>query len=116
VVGGVVVARYGANPLEVINHLKDKIEEISPGLPKKTLADGVESQLTIVPFYDRSELIYETLGTLEEALSLQILITILVIIVMIYNLRASVLISSLLPIAVLMVFIPCAILGWMQIL
>jgi Cu(I)/Ag(I) efflux system membrane protein CusA/SilA len=65
----------------------------------------VESQLTIVPFYDRSTLIYETLGTLEQALSLQILITILVIIVMIYNLRASVLISSLLPIAVLMVFI-----------
>jgi len=50
-------------------------------------------------------LIYETLGTLERALSLQILITILVIIVMIYNLRASFLISSLLPIAVLMVFI-----------
>ncbi|PVX51939.1 Cu(I)/Ag(I) efflux system membrane protein CusA/SilA [Balneicella halophila] len=105
VVGGVVVARYGANPLQVINNLKKKIDEISPGLPKKTLANGVESQLTIVPFYDRSQLIHETLGTLEEALSLQILITILVIIVMIYNLRASFLISSLLPIAVLMVFI-----------
>ncbi len=105
VVGGAVVARYGANPLQVINNVKEKITEISPGLPKKTLANGVESQLTIVPFYDRSELIYETLGTLEEALSLQILITILVIIVMIYNLRASFLISSLLPIAVLMVFI-----------
>ena len=105
VVGGVVVARYGANPLQVINDVKEKIEEISPGLPKKALSNGVESQLTIVPFYDRSELIYETLGTLEEALSLQILITILVIIVMIYNLRASLLISSLLPISVLMVFI-----------
>jgi len=105
VVGGVVVARYGANPLQVINNVKEKITEISPGLPKKILANGVESQLTIVPFYDRSELIYETLGTLEEAISLQILITILVIIVMIYNLRASFLISSLLPIAVLMVFI-----------
>ncbi|MGM0625799.1 MAG: efflux RND transporter permease subunit, partial [Bacteroidota bacterium] len=75
VVGGVVVARYGANPLEVINNVKEKIKEISPGLPSKTLPNGVESQLTIVPFYDRSELIYETLGTLEEALSLQILIT-----------------------------------------
>jgi Cu(I)/Ag(I) efflux system membrane protein CusA/SilA len=105
VVGGVVVARYGSNPLQVINNVKDKIAEISPGLPKKVLPDGTESQLTIVPFYDRTELIYETLGTLEEALSLQILITILVIIVMIYNLRASLLISSLLPIAVLMVFI-----------
>lgn len=105
VVGGVVVARYGANPLEVIGNVKDKIKEISNGLPKKTLADGTLSQLTIVPFYDRSELIYETLGTLEEALSLEILITILVVIVMILNLRASLLISSLLPIAVLMVFI-----------
>ncbi len=110
-VGGVVVARYGSNPLEVINNVKDKIAEIAPGLPKKTLANGVESQLTIVPFYDRTELIYETLGTLEEALSLQILITILVIIVMIYNLRASLLISSLLPIAVLMVFIAMRYLG-----
>ncbi len=105
VVGGVVVARYGANPLQVINNVKDKIREISPGLPKKTLANGVESQLTIVPFYDRSGLIYETLGTLEEAISLQILIVILVVIIMVYNLRASFLISSLLPIAVLMVFI-----------
>lgn len=105
VVGGVVVARYGANPLHVINNVKDKIKEISPGLPKKILANGIESQLTIVPLYDRSGLIYETLGTLEEALSLQILIVILVVIVMVYNLRASFLISSLLPIAILMVFI-----------
>ena len=105
VVGGVVVARYGANPLQVINNVKDKIEEIAPGLPKKTLAECTESQLTIVPFYDRSELIYETLGTLEEALSLEILIAILVVIVMVFNLRASLLISSLLPISVLMVFI-----------
>ena len=79
VVGGVVVARYGANLLEVINNVKAKIAEIAPGLPKKTLDNGVESQLTIVPFYDRSTLIHETLGTLEEALSLEILIAILVV-------------------------------------
>ncbi len=105
VVGGVVVARYGSNPLMVINNVKDKIKEIAPGLPKKTLDNGVVSQLTIVPFYDRSTLIYETLGTLEEALSLEVLISILVVIVMVFNLRASLLISSILPIAVLMVFI-----------
>ncbi|WP_319480604.1 efflux RND transporter permease subunit [uncultured Draconibacterium sp.] len=105
VVGGVVVARYGANPLQVINNVKAKIADIAPGLPKKTLDNGVESQLTIVPFYDRSTLIHETLGTLEEALSLEILIAILVVIVMVLNLRASFLISSLLPISVLMVFI-----------
>lgn len=105
VVGGVVVARYGANPLEVINNLKEKLKEIAPGLPKKTLDNGVVSQLTIVPFYDRTDLIYETLGTLEEALSLELLITLLVIIVMVLNLRASILIATVLPISVLMVFI-----------
>ncbi|WP_034258000.1 efflux RND transporter permease subunit [Altibacter lentus] len=105
VVGGVVVARYGANPLEVINNVKAQIAEISSGLPTKTLADGRTSQVTIVPFYDRTELIQETLGTLNEALALEILITILVIIIMVFNLRASILISGLLPVAVLMVFI-----------
>lgn len=105
VVGGVVVARYGANPLEVINNVKEQIAELSAGLPSKELADGRISQLTIVPFYDRTELIQETLGTLNEALTLEILITILVIIIMVFNLRASLLISGLLPVAVLMVFI-----------
>ncbi|MGB5370205.1 MAG: efflux RND transporter permease subunit, partial [Flavobacteriaceae bacterium] len=104
-VGGVVVARYGANPLEVINHVKDKIAEVGSGLPSKKLNDGRTSQLTIVPFYDRTELIQETLGTLNEALTLEILVTILVIVVMMFNLRASILISGLLPVAVLMVFI-----------
>ncbi|MDX1762400.1 MAG: efflux RND transporter permease subunit, partial [Christiangramia sp.] len=105
IVGGVVVARYGANPMEVINNVKDKINEISSGLPSKELKDGRTSQVTIVPFYDRTELIEETLGTLNEALILEILITILVIVVMVFNLRASLLISGLLPVAVLMVFI-----------
>ncbi len=105
VTGGVVVARYGANPMEVINAVKKQIKEISAGLPSKVLKDGRTSQLTIVPFYDRSELIEETLETLKDALSLEILITILVIIIMILNLRASILISGLLPVAVLMVFI-----------
>jgi len=105
VVGGVVVARYGANPMEVINNVKDQIAELSTGLPSKVLADGRTSQVTIVPFYDRTELIQETLHTLNEALTLEILITILVIIVMVFNLRASILISGLLPVAVLMVFI-----------
>lgn len=105
VVGGVVVARYGANPMEVINGVKEKIEAISHGLPTKELADGTVSRLSVIPFYDRSELIEETLGTLEEALALEILITILVVLLMVYHLRASVLISALLPLAVLFTFI-----------
>jgi len=105
VTGGVVIARYGANPLATIQAVKEKIAQIAPGLPSKVLADGTKSQLTIVPFYDRTQLIRETLGTLEEALSLQILVTILVILIMVLELRTSLIIASLLPIAVLMVFI-----------
>lgn len=104
-VGGVVIARYGDNPLKTIQNVKEKIKEISPGLPSKTLEDGTVSKVTIVPFYDRTELIYETLGTLNEAISLQILITIIVIIIMVFHLRASLMISALLPLAVLMCFI-----------
>jgi Cu(I)/Ag(I) efflux system membrane protein CusA/SilA len=101
----VVVARYGANPMEVINNVKEKIQEISPGLPSKTLDDGTLSKVTIVSFYDRSGLIKETLGTLEEALSLELLISIIVVIVLMLNLRGSILISGLLPLGVLMTFI-----------
>ena len=104
-VGGVVVVRYGYNPLEAIKNVKAKIEEISPGLPRKTLPDGTVSKVTIVPFYDRTGLIYETLGTLNTALTEEILVTIIVVIVLVVHLRSSVLISGLLPLAVLMCFI-----------
>jgi copper/silver efflux system protein len=104
-VGGVVVVRYGENPLATIKEVKAKIEEISPGLPKKILPDGTVSQVTIVPFYDRAGLIYETLGTLNTALTEEILITIIVVLVMIVHLRSSLLIAGLLPLAVLMAFI-----------
>jgi copper/silver efflux system protein len=104
-VGGVVVVRYGENPLAVIKRLKEKIEQISPGLPSKTLENGSQSRVRIVPFYDRTTLIHETLGTLENALTQQILVTILVVIFMVAHLRSSMLISGLLPLAVLMCFI-----------
>ncbi len=105
VVGGVVVVRYGENPLAAIKNVKKKIAEIAPGLPKKTLADGRLSQVTIVPFYDRTGLIYETLGTLNTALIDEILVTVIVVIIMLMHLRSSLLISGLLPLTVLMVFI-----------
>ncbi|MEZ4775319.1 MAG: efflux RND transporter permease subunit [Bacteroidia bacterium] len=111
VAGGVVVARYGANPMKVIESVKDRIQQLGPGLPRKTLGDGTISQLTIVPFYDRSTLIKETLGTLQTALILEILITVLVIVVMIRSIGASLLISGLLPVAVLLTFIGMRFLG-----
>jgi Cu(I)/Ag(I) efflux system membrane protein CusA/SilA len=150
-VGGVVVVRYGFNPLAAIKNIKDKIAEIAPGLPTTVDLDfdrvdrataeafaaqhgfeafsggGVNedgwlawlrghpredwpewattSQLTVVPFYDRTGLIYETLGTLNTALVEEILVTIIVVIVMVMHLRSSFLISVLLPLAVLMCFI-----------
>jgi Cu(I)/Ag(I) efflux system membrane protein CusA/SilA len=63
------------------------------------------SQVTIVPFYDRTGLIHETLGTLEDALIAQVLVTVIVVLLMVMHLRSSLLISALLPMAVLACFI-----------
>ncbi|MBN1816274.1 MAG: efflux RND transporter permease subunit [Sedimentisphaerales bacterium] len=104
-VGGVVVVRYGENPLKAIQNVKAKIEEIASGLPKKNLADGTISQVRIVPFYDRTGLIYETLGTLNDAIGQEIIVTIIVVMVMLRHIRSSALISGLLPLAVLACFI-----------
>ncbi len=105
VVGGVVVARFGDNPLAAIDRIKKKITEISPGLPSKTLADGTLSKITVVPFYDRSGLIHETLGTLKTALGQEILITIIVVLISLMHFRSSLAVSSMLPFAVLLAFI-----------
>lgn len=81
-------------------------------LPQEDWPAGVTtSHVEIVPFYDRTGLIRETLGTLNDALSQQILVTIIVVIVMMVNLRSSLLISGLLPLAVLMSFIAMAVFG-----
>ncbi len=110
-VGGVVVARYGENPLAVIKRVKEQIAAISPGLPEKTLADGTVSKLEIVPFYDRTGLIYETLGTLEDAIRDEILVTIIVVVLMVMHLRSALLISSVLPLAVLFAFVAMKLAG-----
>lgn len=104
-VGGVVVARYGSNPMDVINNVKAKIAEIESGMPEKKLKDGTVSKVTVVPFYDRSQLIRETIGTLEEALTHEVLICIIVVLILMLNLRASVVIAAMLPLAVIATFI-----------
>ena len=110
-VGGVVVARYGANPMEVIENVRVAIAEVAPSLPTRSLDDGTESQVTIVPFYDRTELIEATLGTLESALYQQILITVLVVLLLMFHIRSSALIAGLLPAAVLMTFAAMKVFG-----
>lgn len=104
-VGGVVVARYGENPMRVTENVQAAIAEVQQALPSRALSDGRVSQLTIVPFYDRAGLIEATIGTLEVALLQQILVTLLVVMIMMLHLRSSVLISSLLPLAVLATFV-----------
>ena len=104
-VGGVVVVRFGENPYTVIEALKRKIAEISPGLPQKKVTGEVLSRVRIIPFYDRTGLIKETLETLETALGNEILVTILVMVVMLLNLRSSLVVAGLLPLSVLICFI-----------
>ena len=103
-VGGVVTVRFGDNPMAVIDRIRERIEEIGPGLPRRTLADGTVAQVRIVPFYDRTQLIEETLDTLSRALIQQVLVTVLVVLLIMRHLRSSVLVAVLLPVGVLSTF------------
>lgn len=103
--GGVVISRYDSNPSEVILRVKKKIQEISAGLPEKVLQNGKVTKLEIIPFYDRTSLIRETVTTLEDALLLQIIITIIVVTLFMKDLKVSIIISVLLPISVINVFV-----------
>jgi len=96
VTGGVVVMRYGENPLKVIEGIKKKLEELKVGLPP-----GVR----IVPFYDRTGLIKRSINTLRDALITEILITIFVIVLFLLHFWGSMIISVVLPIGVLISFI-----------
>lgn len=100
-VGGVVVMRFGENPRQVIDRVKAKIEQIEPSL----------SGVRIRTVYDRTGLINETIGTLTEALSQEIVITAVVILLFLLHLRASLVVAITLPIAVLMAFIAMHVFG-----
>lgn len=69
------------------------------------------SKITVVPFYDRSTLIMETLGTLSDALTQQLLVTAAVVLILLMHLRSAITIATMLPLAVLMTFIGMRLLG-----
>lgn len=94
-VGGVVVMRFGENPREVLDRVKDKIQQIEPGL----------SGVKIRTIYDRTGLIDETIGTLTTALTQQVAITAVVIMLFLLHLRASLVVAVTLPLAVLLAFV-----------
>jgi Cu(I)/Ag(I) efflux system membrane protein CusA/SilA len=111
VVGGVVTMRYGENPLAVIDRVKEKIRAISPGLPEKRLPDGRVSKVRIVPFYDRTGIIYETMETLRVALTEEAIAAAIVVFVFLLHLRSSLAIVSTLPLSVAMSFLAMYALG-----
>jgi Cu(I)/Ag(I) efflux system membrane protein CusA/SilA len=102
VVSGIIVMRQGENALKVIDRVKAKIKEISPGLP-----DGVR----IVPVYDRSELILRAIDTLKSTL-LEVIVTVMLVIFLFLRHPPSALIPAItIPFAVLISFIPLKMMG-----
>src|SRR5574343_11412 len=102
VVSGIAMARYGQNALEVIHNLKEKIGEISAGLP-----EGV----TIQTVYDRSELIHRAIDTLTRTLAEESLIVALVCVVFLMHMRSALVAILMLPVGVLIAFIAMRLLG-----
>lgn len=110
-VGGIVVARHGANPMDVTQRVHEALEKLQPSLPTRVLPDGRTSQLQVVPYLDRSTLIQATLGTLKESLSHAVALTIVVVLLMLAHLRTASLVAILLPLAVLWTFVAMRMFG-----
>ena len=100
--GGVVLMRYGDNPLRVIENVKAKIAELTPGLP---------SGVRIVPFYDRSHLIHRATDTLKETLTEEIIVAAVVILLFLGQVSSSLIIALVLPMGVLLSFVGMRIIG-----
>jgi Cu(I)/Ag(I) efflux system membrane protein CusA/SilA len=103
--GGIVTVRVNANPREVIERVKARIREIEPGLPAKTLANGTVSKVKIVAYYDRSQLIEETIGTLREAVVEELLVVAVVVLIFMLHLKTSIAILSTMPAALALSFL-----------
>lgn len=97
VVGGIVVARFGENALDVINRVKEKLKEVKEAIPK-----GVR----VVATYDRSELIKRSIKNLQRTLIEESIIVSIIIIVFLYHFRSALVVIITLPFAVLFSFIP----------
>ena len=98
-VGGIVIMRAGENALAVIERIKTRLAEITPALPK-----GVH----IVPTYDRSDLIHRAIAVLREKLVEESIIVSLVAMIFLFHLRSALVAILILPVAVLLAFIPMA--------
>ncbi len=96
VVSGIVMARYGQNALEVIHNIKEKIAEVSAGLPEGVRIEAV---------YDRSGLIHRAIDTLKRTLVEEAIIVALVCVAFLVHVRSALVAIVMLPAGVLMAFI-----------
>ena len=95
-VGGVVIARYGVNTLDVIDAVKKRIKALEVGLPKS---------VKLVPFYDRTQLIERATGTLKRALIEELILVTLAHILFLAHFRSILIVTIPLPLAVLISFL-----------
>ena len=102
VVSGIVVMRNGENALDVIGRVKAKVKEIEPGFPA-----GVK----LVPIYDRSELIYNTIGTVKGTIIQVVVTVVLIILVFLWHFPSAAIPIVTMPVAVLLAFIPFRMMG-----
>ncbi len=101
-VGGIVIIRHKENALNVINRIKEKIEQIKPSLP-----EGVE----IVATYDRSTLIYKAIETLKRQLTEEMIIVSLVILIFLWHVPSAIIPIVTIPVSVFLAFIPMYFMG-----
>ena len=94
--GGIVIQRANENTLNVIERVKEKIKEVQPTLP---------AGMKIVPFYDQTDLVKRAVSTLTEALLEEFLVVFLVVLLFMGNLRSSIIVTSAIPIGILIAFI-----------
>ncbi len=102
VVSGIAMARFGENALEVIHNIKEKIAEITPGLPEGVSIEAV---------YDRSDLIHRAIETLKRTLLEEFLVVTLVFLVFLFHVRSALVVIIMVPVALLMAFITMRALG-----
>lgn len=102
VVGAIVIMRFGENAMTVIERVKAKLKELEPSMPP-----GVK----VVPVYDRSGLIQESIATATENLIEELIVVSVLIVGFLLHIRSALLPILTLPLAVLLAFIPMYLMG-----
>jgi Cu(I)/Ag(I) efflux system membrane protein CusA/SilA len=95
-VGGIVIMRYGENAKEVIDRVKEKIDEIKKGLP-----EGIKIKVA----YDRSDLIEASINTIKEAVIEEIIVVAIVLFIFLLHVRSAIIVIITIPVSVLFAFI-----------